>query len=84
MCVLPCKEETAYHTKFKSLIEVAKSLGCSYFSELTLGRNANYTSHRIIDEFITVLSVSKLIFFPKSESLLQLACYVTSLLMSLI
>ena len=47
------KEETAHHTKFSSLLQLAKSLGCSYFSEQEI---ANYTSHRMIDEFLTVLS----------------------------
>ena len=50
------KEELAYHTKFTSLLELVKSLGCSYLSELEVSQNAKYTSHRIIDEFVTVLS----------------------------
>lgn len=50
------KEETAHHTKFSSLLQLAKSLGCSYLSELEIGQQANYTSHRIIDEFLAVLS----------------------------
>lgn len=51
------KEETAHHTKFKSLIDLGKSLGCSYLSELEMAKNATYSSHRIIDEFLEVLSV---------------------------
>ena len=50
------KEETAHHTKFNSLINLGKSLGCSYLSELQVAKNATYSSHRIIDEFIDVLS----------------------------
>ena len=50
------KEETAHHTKFSSMLELAKSLGCSYLSLLEVGRNASYTSHRMIDEFLLVLS----------------------------
>ena len=46
------KEETSHHTKFKSLINLGKSLGCSYLSELQVAKNATYSSHRIIDEFI--------------------------------
>ena len=42
------KEELAHHTKFSSLMELAKSLGCSYLSELEIGTNAKYPSHRII------------------------------------
>ena len=50
------KEEIAHHTKFGTLLELVKSLGCAYFSELEVGRNARYTSHRMIDEFVAVLS----------------------------
>ena len=50
------REEAAHHTKFGSLLELGKSLGCSYLSELELGKNAHYTSHRIIDEFLSALS----------------------------
>ena len=50
------KEETAHHTKFSSLLELGKSLGCSYLSELHIGRNAHYTFHRVIDKFLSVLS----------------------------
>ena len=50
------KEETAHHTKFNSLINLGKSLGCSYLSELQVAKNATYSSHRIKDEFIDVLS----------------------------
>ena len=54
------KEETAHHTKFSSLLEpmleLGKSLGCSYLSGLQIGRNAHYTSHRVIDEFLSALS----------------------------
>ena len=46
------KEETAHHTKFSSLLQLAKSLGCSYFSELEIAQNAN----PMIDEFVTILS----------------------------
>jgi hypothetical protein len=50
------KEETAHHTKFKSLLELGKSIGCSYFNELEVGKNTSYTSHRMIDGFLVVLS----------------------------
>ena len=50
------KQETAHHTKFSSLLELRKSLGCSYLNELKVGKNTSYTSHRMIDEFLVVLS----------------------------
>ena len=50
------KQEIAHHTKFGSLIELEKSLGCSYLNELEVGRNACYTSHPMIDDFLAVLS----------------------------
>ena len=36
----------------------AKSVDGSYISELEVGANAKYTSHRMIDEFVSVLSDS--------------------------
>ena len=51
------KQSTNHHTKFNSLLELAKSLGCSvyvYMSELEIGQRVNYTSHCMIDEFVTV------------------------------
>lgn len=50
------KQEIAHHTKCGSLVELGKSLGCSYFNELEVGKNACYTSHRMIDDFLAVLS----------------------------
>ena len=50
------KGETAHYTKFSSLLQLAKSLGCLYFYELEIAQNANYTSHRMINEFVTILS----------------------------
>ena len=50
------KEETAHHTKFRLLLELGKSLGCSYLNELEVNKHTSYTSHRMIDEFLTVLS----------------------------
>ena len=50
------KEETAHHTMFSSLLELGKSLGCAYFNKLEVGKNASYTSHRMIDEFLLILS----------------------------
>lgn len=55
MCWL-VKEEIAHHTKFTSLLELVKSIGCSYFSKLEVDQNARYISHRMIDDFAGVLS----------------------------
>ena len=35
------KQETA-HTKFRSLLELGKSLGCSFFNEREVGKNTSY------------------------------------------
>jgi hypothetical protein len=51
------KEEVAHHTKFGSLLELAKSIGCPYLSELDVSKGANYRSYiMMIDDFLTVLS----------------------------
>ena len=50
------KEETAHDTKFSFLLQLGKSLGCSYLSELEVSQTVRYTSHSMIDEFLTVLS----------------------------
>ena len=50
------KEEIALYTKFPSLLNLGKLLGCSYLHELDIAGNAHYTSNRMIDEFLTVLS----------------------------
>ena len=50
------KEEVAHHTKFGSLLELAKSVGCPYLSELNVSKGAKYTSHMMIDDFFMVLS----------------------------
>ena len=50
------KEEIARQTKFSSLLQLGKFLGCSYLSELEVAKNASYTSHWMIDDFLAVLS----------------------------
>ena len=50
------KQEIAHHTKFSSLLELGKSIGCPYICELEVSKTANYSSHMIIDEFLSVLS----------------------------
>ena len=47
------KEEVAHQTKFSSILELAKSIGCPYLSELDVSK---YTSHMMIDVFLSVLS----------------------------
>ena len=50
------KEEVAHQTKFSSILELAKSIGCPYLSELDVSKGAKYTSHMMIDDFLSVLS----------------------------
>ncbi len=50
------KQEIAHHTKFSPLLELARSMGCPFLSELDVAKNAKYSSHMMIDEFLTVLS----------------------------
>ena len=52
------KEEVAHQTKFTSILELAKSIGCPYLSELDVSKGAKYTSHMMIDDFLSVLSDS--------------------------
>ena len=46
-----------------------KSLGCSYLNDLSIGRNATYTSKRIVAEFLQCLSSD-----IESEKLDNLKC----------
>ena len=50
------QNEVAHFTKFESLRTLCCDLGCDYFKELNLGHNANYSSNRMIDEWLQVLS----------------------------
>ena len=56
MHVLASQRRDSPSYQVQLLLQLAKSLGCSYFSELEIAQNANYTSHHMIDEFLTVLS----------------------------
>ena len=47
---------TRWGPVFGSLLELAKSIGCPYLSELDMSKGAKYTSHMMIDDFLTVLS----------------------------
>ena len=51
------KQEVAHTTKFTSLKDLAIQLGCDYLNELSLGRNAQYTSEQIISELLSCLSL---------------------------
>ena len=42
------KRETAHTTNFLPLLELAKSLGASYLSDIQVGGNATYTSERFM------------------------------------
>ena len=50
------KEEIAIFTKYGSLLCLVESLGCTYLKDISLGGNATYTSHQIIEEFIQCLA----------------------------
>ena len=50
------KHEIGHFTKFESLRKLCLDLGCEYFSELSVARNVNYTSHRIISEWLEVIN----------------------------
>ena len=49
------KQEVAHTTKFNSLKDLAIQLGCDYLRELSLGRNAQYSSEQIISELLQCL-----------------------------
>ena len=51
------KQEVAHTTKFSSLKDLAIQFGCDYLKELSLGRNAHYTSEQIISELFSCLSL---------------------------
>ena len=50
------KNEIAHTTRYVPLLELVRSLGCSYFDSLQVGGNATYTSERMIQEFIQNMS----------------------------
>ena len=51
-----CKNEVAHFSKFESLKQLCIDLGCTYLKELNVAGNANYSSHRIISEWLDVMS----------------------------
>ena len=48
--------EIPHTTKYSSLIDAVKLMGCDYFKHLHQGENAKYKSKRIIQEFLEVLA----------------------------
>ncbi|XP_077863345.1 zinc finger protein 862-like [Saccoglossus kowalevskii] len=50
------KNEVAHTTKYVSLLDFVKSMGCTYLEHLDQGGNANYTSERIVQEFLLSIS----------------------------
>ena len=50
------KQELPHHTNYTSLLKRVEDLGCDYSKALKVGRNATYTSNRILDEFLDILS----------------------------
>ena len=51
-----CKQEIAHTTNYEPLLSLAMSLGCTYLSALNSGRNAHYTSERIVQELVHILA----------------------------
>ena len=51
-----CKQENPHTTNYEPLMSLATSLGCTYLSALNVGRNAHYTSERIVQELIDILA----------------------------
>ena len=51
-----CKNEVAHFSKFESFKQLCIDLGCRYLKELNVAGNANYFSHRIISEWLDVMS----------------------------
>ncbi len=49
------KEEIPHMTKYKPLLELLSLLGLPFLETLYKGDNATYTSHRIIEEFLSIL-----------------------------
>ena len=51
------KQDIAHTTKFNSLKDLAIQLGCDYLRELSLWKNAQYSSEQIISELLQSLSL---------------------------
>ena len=62
-------KDIAITTKYESLVNLVNSLECSYLNDLSIGRNATYTSKRIVAEFLQCLSS-----VIESEKLDNLTC----------
>ena len=50
-----CRQEVPHTTNFSALLELAKSPGATYLSDLCLGKNAHYTSERFMQEAVSSL-----------------------------
>ena len=50
-----CRQEVPHTTNFSALLELAKSLGATYLSDFSLGKNAHYTSERFMQEAVSSL-----------------------------
>ena len=50
------KNEVAHFTKFEKLKQLCIDLGCTYLKELNVAGNANYSSHRMISEWLDIMS----------------------------
>ncbi|KAM5180722.1 zinc finger protein 862-like [Mantella aurantiaca] len=52
------KNELPHTTLFEKLLEYCKEMGCSFLKHLNVGKNAHYTSERIMQELLDVLASS--------------------------
>lgn len=61
-----CREEIPHTTKFTSLVSLGKSLGATYLNDLVVGKNAQYTSERFMQEAVMTLGevISSSIYKP--------------------
>ena len=50
-----CKQEISHTTTYPHLLALMENLGCTYFKALNVGRNAQYTSPQIVNEFLEVM-----------------------------
>ena len=57
-CVFSSKGRNTTYDKYKPLLALLSQLGLPYLDTLHKGENATYTSHRIVEEFLTLLGGS--------------------------
>ena len=75
-----CKEQIAYTTKYESLLQQTKSLGCGYLIHLHVAENAKYTSETFLQEVLEQsrffsLMIDETIDVSITEQLILYFCY---------